>query len=176
MVHYVIRLWLCSPLHVWQSPRKQQWHGYGPICQIYMCTYFSTVILLFHIVLIIINAIFWYETGPKQCMYYQHCAYWWPGASARSTRPSVGTVLNMHPCVCSCLTHWGWVTHICVSKLTIIGSDNGLSPARCQAIIWTNDRVLLIGPLGTNFGEILIEFHAFENVWKMTTILSASMC
>ena len=33
------------------------------------------------------------------------------------------------------LTHWGRVTHICVSKLTIIGSDNGLSPGRCQAII-----------------------------------------
>ena len=26
------------------------------------------------------------------------------------------------------LTHWGRVTHICVSKLTIIGSYNGLSP------------------------------------------------
>ena len=33
------------------------------------------------------------------------------------------------------LTHWGRVTHICVGKLTIIGSDNGLSPARRQAII-----------------------------------------
>ena len=33
------------------------------------------------------------------------------------------------------LTHWGWVTHICVSKLSILGSDNGLSPGRCQAII-----------------------------------------
>ena len=28
----------------------------------------------------------------------------------------------------SVLTHWGRVTHLCVSKLTIIGSDNGLSP------------------------------------------------
>ena len=33
------------------------------------------------------------------------------------------------------LTHRGRVTHICVSKRTIIGSDNGLSPSRCQAII-----------------------------------------
>ena len=32
------------------------------------------------------------------------------------------------------LTHWGRVTHICVSKLTIIGSDNGLSPGGRQAI------------------------------------------
>ena len=52
--------------------------------------------------------------------------------------------------------YWGRETHICVGKLTIIGSDNGLSPDRRQAIIWTNDEILLIGPLGTNFSEILI--------------------
>ena len=55
------------------------------------------------------------------------------------------------------LTHWGRVTHICVSKLISIGSDNGLSPGRRQAIIWTNAGLLLIGSLGTNFNEILIE-------------------
>ena len=60
------------------------------------------------------------------------------------------------------LTHWGWVTHICVSKLTIIGSDNGLSPDRRQAIIWTNAALLLIGPWGTNLGEILIEILPFS--------------
>ena len=48
------------------------------------------------------------------------------------------------------------MTHICVSKLTIIGSDNGLSPGRRQAIIWTKAGILLIGFLGTNFIEILI--------------------
>ena len=47
------------------------------------------------------------------------------------------------------LAHWGRVTHICVSKLIIIGSDNGLPPGRRQAIIWTNADILLIGPLGT---------------------------
>ena len=60
------------------------------------------------------------------------------------------------------LTHWGRVTHICVGKLTIIGSDNGLSPGRRQAIIWTNAGILLIGPLGTNFSEILIEIDIFS--------------
>ena len=55
------------------------------------------------------------------------------------------------------LTHWGRVTHTCVNKLTISGSDNGSSPGRRQAIIWINARILLIGPLGTNFSEILIE-------------------
>ena len=59
------------------------------------------------------------------------------------------------------LTHWGRVTHICVSKLTIIGSDNGLSPGRRQAIIWTNDGTLLIRTSGTNFSEILRKIHPF---------------
>ena len=57
------------------------------------------------------------------------------------------------------LYHWGWVTHICVGILTIIGSDNGLLPGRHQAIIWTNAIILLIGSLGTNFSEIIIEIH-----------------
>ena len=60
------------------------------------------------------------------------------------------------------LTHWGRVTHICVSKLTIIGSDNGLSPGRRQAIIWTNAGTLLIRPLGTNFSEFFVEILIFS--------------
>ena len=60
------------------------------------------------------------------------------------------------------LTHWGRVTHICASKLTIIGPDNGLSPGRRQAIIWTNAGILLIGPLGTNFSENLIGIQTFS--------------
>ena len=60
------------------------------------------------------------------------------------------------------LTHWGRGTHICVRKLTIISSVNGLSPGRRQAIIWTNDGILLTEPLGTNFSEILIEIHTFS--------------
>ena len=60
------------------------------------------------------------------------------------------------------LTHWGRMTHICVNKLTIIGSDNGLAPGRRRTIIWTNDGILLIGPLGTNFSEILIGIQTFS--------------
>ena len=60
------------------------------------------------------------------------------------------------------LTHWGRVTHICVSKLTISGSDNSLSPERRQAIIWTNAGLLFIRPLGTNFNEMLLEILTFS--------------
>ena len=63
---------------------------------------------------------------------------------------------------CSWLTHWSRATHICVGKLTIIGSDNGLSPGRHQAIIWTIAGILLIGPLVTNFSEILIGIQTFS--------------
>ena len=52
--------------------------------------------------------------------------------------------------------------HLCVSKLTIIGPDNGLSPGRRQAIIWTKDEILLIGPLETNFSDILIDIYTFS--------------
>ena len=54
------------------------------------------------------------------------------------------------------------MTHICVGNLTIIGPDNGLSPGRRQAIIWTNAGILLIGPWGTNFSEILIGIDKFS--------------
>ena len=64
------------------------------------------------------------------------------------------------------LTHWGRVTHICIGKLINIGSDNGLSPGRRQAIIWTNVGILLIRPLGTNFSEIVIEIQTFSNSFE----------
>ena len=60
------------------------------------------------------------------------------------------------------LTHWGRLTHLCVDDITIIGSDNGLSSARRQAIIWTNAGILLIEPLRTNFSEISIKIHIFS--------------
>ena len=60
------------------------------------------------------------------------------------------------------VTRWGRMTDICVIKQTIIGSNNGLSPGRCQAIIWTNAGILLIGPQGTKFNEISIKIHTFS--------------
>ena len=74
------------------------------------------------------------------------------------------------------LVYWGEdkktsklrVTGLCVGnspvigELTIIGSDNGLSPGRRQAIIWTNAGILLIGPLGTDFRENFIGIQTFS--------------
>ena len=49
-----------------------------------------------------------------------------------------------------------------------IVSDNDLSPVRHQAITGTNDELLSMAPLGTNFGDFLskssIQGNAFENV------------
>ena len=83
---------------------------------------------------------------------------WWPfGLSL--------IVLKCHSFVTDIIlywTHWGRVTHICVSIFTIIGSDNGLLPGRRLAIIWTNVGKLLIGLLGTNVSEISIAIYAFS--------------
>ena len=71
--------------------------------------------------------------------------------------------------------------HICVGKLAITGSDDGLAPGRRQAIFWTNAAVLLIRTLGTNFSDILSEINtlsnAFENVvCEMASIFSRPEC
>ena len=54
------------------------------------------------------------------------------------------------------LTHWGLVT-----------------PGRRQAINWT-DAELLIGPLGTNLSETLIEIHAFS--FKKMHLQMSAIC
>ena len=77
--------------------------------------------------------------------------------------------------ICVTLTHWGRVTDICVSILTITGSDNGLSPGRRETIIWTDDGIALIGALGSklqwNLNRNLYSFiqeNEFVNViWKL---------
>ena len=77
------------------------------------------------------------------------------------------------------LTHWGRVTHICVSILTNIGSYNGLStlsPGRRKAITWTNVGILLIRPLGTNFNEMLIEMLTFSFMKMRLKVSSAKWC
>ena len=73
------------------------------------------------------------------------------------------------------LPHWGRVTQIYVGKLTIIGSDNSLSPGRRQAIIWTNARILLIGPLGRNFSGVLIWIQTFS-LKKIRLKMSSAKC
>ena len=69
---------------------------------------------------------------------------------------------NQRPTSWHLFSSLGRVTHMCVSKLSSIGADNGLAPARRQAIIWTNAVILLIGPPGTNFSKLLFEIHTFS--------------
>ena len=69
-------------------------------------------------------------------------------------------------------------------KLTIIGSDNGLSPGRRQAIILTNAGIWSILTLGNKFqlnvnrnSNIFIQENAIENfVFEMASILSRPQC
>ena len=86
---------------------------------------------------------------------------WDAKTPVRTLMAKFGSLMCMGPAVDG-LTHWGRVTHKCVGNLTIIVSDNGLSPGRRQAIIRTNAWILLIGPLGTNFREILVRNQTFS--------------
>ena len=99
---------------------------------------------------------------------------WWPLADAAMFQCVYGYLQSVffflvlfHCCILleiklTTTTHWGRAMHICVGKLTTIGSDNGLSPGRRQAIIWTIAGILLFGPLGTNFSEILTGIQTFS--------------
>ena len=76
------------------------------------------------------------------------------------------------------LIYWGRVKHKCVNKLDIIGSDNGLSPVRRQAIIWTNAGLLLIGTLRT---KVLWNLNKYCCIWNCCLqngghFVSASTC
>ena len=82
------------------------------------------------------------------------------------------------------LIHWGRVTHICVSELTIIGSDNGLSPGRapshyqnqCWNIVNKTPRNKLQWKFNQN-SNISIQENAFESVvCEKAAILSRPQC
>ena len=77
------------------------------------------------------------------------------------------------------LTHWGRVTHICVSELSIIGSDNGLSPNHYLEQCWLIFNWSLRNKHQWNFDQnsnIFIEANPFQNVWKMAAMLSRPQC
>ena len=62
------------------------------------------------------------------------------------------------------IIHESRVTHICVSKLYIIGSDNGVSPGRRHDITWNSAGILSTGKLETKFSEnsnIFIQENVF---------------
>ena len=74
----------------------------------------------------------WTVAGHLQARYSQ----WWPV-------PGIVSISDRHWKVKS-------LSQICVGILTITGSDNGLSPGRRQAIIWTHAGILFIGLLRAN--------------------------
>ena len=83
------------------------------------------------------------------------------------------------------LTHWGPVTHICVSKLTSIGSDNEWLVAWPVPSHYLNQCLHIVNwtlgiKLQWNFSRnsnIFIHENAFESiVCEMATILSWPQC
>ena len=78
------------------------------------------------------------------------------------------------------LIHWSRVTHICVSKQTIIGSDNGLAASHYLNQIWNIVNWNLRNKLRWNFNrnsKIFIQENGFECVvCEMAAILSRPQC
>ena len=105
---------------------------------------------------------------PYNCFYF-----WWFFCGKFLKNNDLLRMKKQRGCWHCDITHWGRVTHICVSELTIIGSDNGLSPGWCQAIIWTNAGILVIGPIGTNLSEIVIKIHTLSFKKKYLKMSSA---
>ena len=102
----------------------------------------------------------WYViscTGSESCNHWESSSPHWVHCII-CRREGVNRIVDQ----LGLLTHWGRATHMWVSTLTIIGLDNGLSPDRRQAIIWTNAGLLIIGASGTNFSEILTKIHTFS--------------
>ena len=97
----------------------------------------------------------------------------WPTVHKHPVSNITPTHTHIYPGIC-----WHYLIEA-ECKLTIIGSDHGLSPGRHQAIIWTNDGILLIGHLGTNFSKISSEIHTFsfkKMYLKMSSAKSQRFC
>ena len=143
------------------------------------CLMIVTKILWFLQILLKVEAFYWlfYKRNPsaqvdicfspcriKQCVDSEN--------TQSSPRTSMGWVVcrgNHELCLawaavglCAWLfSQWGRETNLCAGNLTIIGSDDGLSPDRRQVIIWTNAGMWLFGPWGRNFSDIPIAIHIF---------------
>ena len=140
------QLWFISR---WQPGALRRWHnissGVGQLPQTARLPLAPAMVLLALIYRFLQD--FWIVFKHEYKIPWKLFPYYW------------SSVEDLEPLFFIWLTQCGPVTYISITKLTIIGSDNGLSPGRCQAIIWTNKSILLIGSLGTNFSEILIEIH-----------------
>ena len=133
--------------------------------------------------LVSLGLLHWYvwQALRRQLASREQCL-WPPGLGCRAITEyeCVNDISNAMPLK----TYWGRVSLVCVNTVTIIGSNNGLSPGWPQSIIWTNDGILPIGPLGTNYNEILIKIQKFQSekcIWKCRLVngghfVSASMC
>ena len=87
-------------------------------------------------------------------------------------------ISDLHDVTSLSLTHWGRVTHTCISNLIIIGSDNALSSGRRQAIIWIIAGILLIGPSAQWVNSVLLYVRSkvFHDVSLMYDKCSSGIC
>ena len=112
------------------------------------CVYMSRIFMNDIIsTLVIVHMDVLFPPRSAFCLYYKMAQY------STTMRKAISMYIGR------ALTRWGRVTHICVSNLTIIGSDNDLR--RRHDSILTNAGILSIRILGTNFSEIRIGILSF---------------
>ena len=100
-----------------------------------------------------------------QCPYFENVVI---RCYSVMTFPEWKDLMGRHKLACK-LTHWGRMTHICVSIITIIGSDY---LKQCWNIVNLTLRRKLQWIFNRN-AYIFITKNAFENIaWKMAAILS----
>ena len=154
------------------------------------------MILLVRFMIIIFDVRCFYVnpwTTENTWMRSQYCGYWWAGALADEifivleqfeTEILLLWRITLENEITLCKEKknkqmfWGSLIspycHIYASLNPVsIGSGNGLSPEQRQAITGTNADLLSIGPLGTNFSEIVIKIPKFSFMKMPLKMLSA---
>ena len=146
--------------------------GYSRYCCVQESNYFEDLIRMWQYEQSLLNIFKWFDEGDL----YIDAIYVFQ-LTTKTVVFLVSVISHNFP---TCVLR---VTHICISRLTIIGSGSGLSPERHQAIIWMNAGILLIGPWATKLTEILIEIQIFllEKciefvVWEVASILYRPQC
>ena len=110
-----------------------------------------------------------YRTESKLCRYFKQthaCVHKGPKCEWSGSQRALINHLTYLPPSAAYMRRW--------TGSASIGSGSRLSPVRRQAITWTKADVLSIGPLGTNFSEILVEIVAFS-LTKMRLKMSFEM-
>ena len=124
-----------------------------------------------------VNMVIWLAaiiSGSKGQSIFNHASYLdKPAHIAETFLLQLMLLIHIRIYLTNGLKLWYSYCRPITEQSSVTGSDHGLSPGRCQAIIWTNVEILLTGPLRSNCSEILIEFLLFSFTKRRLKVSSA---